>query len=242
METTVRSNYDAYQNIHQLCVKEGQRQMKVLASMDNGKIEFCYYLVRKWDYPFDGDELMDEDRARLVDRIIQHYAAEGWELVIDRRRFCPKCHERLTGSDCSDWPGGVCGFCEREVDAFGDIPVPTLAGEPAKSHSGRAGWLKNSLCRFGKRSKQPPPPDFSNHPSFANQDIKEFIYSDSQQERVIITSAGLGSFRIYFQWWDTSEWATAHRAFWHGPAMSGYSATLRGAHRIAGAALHPVIR
>lgn len=116
MEITVRSTYDAYQNIHDLYVREGDREITVMASMEKGLIEFCYYNIKEWRYC--SDPFTEEDRARLVARIIDHYTAQGWRVEVDRRRFCPRCFTRVDGSDRSDWPGGECNFCGKDLDRF----------------------------------------------------------------------------------------------------------------------------
>jgi hypothetical protein len=121
METTVTSQFDAYQNVHDLRVKEGQRVMTIMASMEDGLLKFDYYSIKKWEYPFDEDAFTEEDRARLTTRIIDHYTAQGWRVEVDRRRFCPRCYERLAGSDRQDWLGGTCDFCGKEIDRYGNI-------------------------------------------------------------------------------------------------------------------------
>src|SRR5437870_5374065 len=116
METTVTSRYDAYQDSHELHVKEGDREMMVPATMKDGRIEFCYHLVRKWEYPFHEDTFTEEDRSRLVTQISNYCSAQGWRVEIDRRRFCPRCGEQLDGSEFDDWLGGTCDFCGKEID------------------------------------------------------------------------------------------------------------------------------
>ena len=121
MNATVTSSYEGYQNIHERRVKAGEREMMVLASMENGKIEFCYYNVKKWEYPFHDDVFTEEDRARLTAEIVKFYTAQGWQMDIDRRRFCPRCFEKLNGAERDDWLGCVCDFCGKQIDRFGKI-------------------------------------------------------------------------------------------------------------------------
>jgi hypothetical protein len=102
-------------------VREGGREVKVLSLMKDGTIEFCYYNLKAWEYPFSAQPFTEEDRARMAARISNHYVAKGWHVAIDRRRFCPRCHEMLTGSECDNWPGGTCDFCGKQVDRSGNI-------------------------------------------------------------------------------------------------------------------------
>jgi hypothetical protein len=123
METTVASIYHPHDDLHDLCVKEGEREMRVLSEMKDGRIEFHYYHIAKWEYPFHEDPLTEEDRSRLATQIFNHYTAEGWRVEIDRRRSCPKCGEQLNGSQFPDWPGGTCEFCGKEIDSSGNVLI-----------------------------------------------------------------------------------------------------------------------
>jgi hypothetical protein len=67
----------------------------------------------------------------------------------------------------------------------------------------------------------PPPPDVAEQPSFSSQRIVETIYSDSKQERVFITVDETGDYRIYLQWWDTSDWKAGYGARWSHAHHSG---------------------
>ena len=120
MQATVTAQFDAYQNVHDLRVKEGDRMMTVMASIENGLVEFCYYSIKQWECPFHEDAFTEEDRARLTTRIIEHYTAQGWRVDVDRRRFCPRCLSLVDGSERSDWPGGECSFCGSELDQYGN--------------------------------------------------------------------------------------------------------------------------
>ncbi len=238
MEATVTSSYDAYQDIHNLRVKEGEREITVMASEREGRIKFCFHNIKRWECPFHEDPFTEEDRARLATRIADHYTAEGWHVEIDRRRFCPRCLEKLAGSEREDWPGGACDFCGREADRFGDIPVISLPPEGSTAETGLFKRLKNSLRRFAMGGYgPPPPPDLSDLPSYPHAIMKEVIYSDSKHERAIITIDGMGRFTVFVQWWDTSEWSAGHRAFWHGQHRCGYALKLKSAQRLAGEAL-----
>ena len=48
----ITSIYHPHDDLHDLCVKEGGREAKVLSLMKGGTIEFCYYNLRAWEYPF----------------------------------------------------------------------------------------------------------------------------------------------------------------------------------------------
>jgi len=123
MEPTVEitSRYHAHDDLYELRVKEGEREMTVLAGMKDCKIDFCYYNIKKWEDPFHLESFTEEDRARLAARISDYYTAKGWQVAIDRRRFCPRCHEKLAGSENNDWPGGTCDFCGKEIDRSGNV-------------------------------------------------------------------------------------------------------------------------
>jgi ribosomal protein S27AE len=102
-------------------LKEGDREVLLYCTSAFSKIEFFYHHIRKWEYPFDQEPLTEDDRARLVAKIEDHYARKGWDVVIDRRRFCPHCHEFLARSQYDNWAGGICDFCGKRVDRFGNI-------------------------------------------------------------------------------------------------------------------------
>ena len=84
----------------------------------------------------------------------------------------------------------------------------------------------------------PPPPDVAQQPSFPGQRHVETIYSDSKDQRVFITVDETGDYRIYLQWWDTSDWKAGYGARW-SCAHSGGSHTdsLNRAREIANEAL-----
>lgn len=67
----------------------------------------------------------------------------------------------------------------------------------------------------------PPPPDSAQQPSFPGQRIIETICSDSKQQRVFITVDETGDYRIYLQWWDTSDWKAGYGARWSHVHHSG---------------------
>jgi ribosomal protein S27AE len=71
--------------------------------------------------PIQSKPVTDEDRARLVAEIKDHYTRKGWDVVIDRRRFCPHCHEILAMSQYDNWAGGVCDFCGKRIDGTGNV-------------------------------------------------------------------------------------------------------------------------
>ena len=82
--------------------------------------------------------------------------------------------------------------------------------------------MPSFLKRFFVRDiGPPPPPDVTNQPSFGSQRVVETIYSDSKQERVFITVDATGDYRVYFQWWDTSDWKAGYGAHWSYAHSSG---------------------
>ena len=102
-------------------LREGEREMVLHCSLAFSKIEFIYHGIKKWEYPFDQEPVTEDDRARLAAKITDHYTKNGWDVVIDRRRFCPNCHEVLARSQYDNWPGGACDFCGKRVDRLGNI-------------------------------------------------------------------------------------------------------------------------
>jgi hypothetical protein len=101
--------------------KEGPRKMILYCSLAFSKIEFFYHDIKQWDYPHQLEPVTEEDRARLAARITEYYAGKGWDVVIDRRRFCPHCREILAGSQYDNWAGGICDFCGKEIDRSGKV-------------------------------------------------------------------------------------------------------------------------
>lgn len=88
----------------------------------------------------------------------------------------------------------------------------------------------------------PPPPDVGHQPSFSDQSVVDTVYSDSKQERAIITRDESGTFRVYVQWWDTSDWRAGHGAFWYGHGSGSYTDNLETARSLAGEALRGAAR
>ena len=234
MEASVRIKHDAYQSVDELWVKEGEREMMVLAGVEHERLEFFYYHIRAWQYPHQDDVFTDEDRARLTAHVVDHYTAKGWRIEVDRRKFCPRCGEKLAGSEHNSWSGCICGFCGREVDQHGDIPLDSYALERVSIEVGYFERIKNRVRQavFGQRSGSPPP-DFSQSPLVPDGKIKEVSYSDSKRERAIISVSMMDTYKVYIQWWDTSGWSAGRGAFWSGQDRCGFSATLEGARRIA---------
>lgn len=89
MEAIVTSTYQPHNDLEEIRVKEGEREIRVLAGCNKTGIEFFYYRISKWHYPFDADPLTEEDRARLAAAIYDHFTARGRGVEIDRRRFSP---------------------------------------------------------------------------------------------------------------------------------------------------------
>jgi hypothetical protein len=108
-----------------LRLKEGEREMVLYCSLAYSKIEFFYHDLKKWEYPFGQEQVTEEDRARLAARITDYYAGKGWDVIIDRRRFCPHCREILARSQYDNWQGGICDFCGKEIDRLGNV-VPRI--------------------------------------------------------------------------------------------------------------------
>jgi len=121
MEVNVTSTYQPHDDLEEIRVKEGGREVSVLAGCNRNGIEFFYYRITKWHQPFDADPFTEEDRTRLAAAIYDHFTARGRRVGIDHRRFCPRCNEILEGSESKDWPGATCDFCGREVDRFGNL-------------------------------------------------------------------------------------------------------------------------
>jgi hypothetical protein len=113
-----RSDREGTQSLR---IKEGEREMDFFCSIAFSKIEFFYHHRMKWEHPFHNQPVTEEDRARLVAKITDHYTHKGWDVVIDRRRFCPHCNEVPERSQYDNWPGGICGFCGKQIDGFGRI-------------------------------------------------------------------------------------------------------------------------
>jgi hypothetical protein len=94
------------------------------------------------------------------------------------------------------------------------------------------------LRRIFVRDFGPPPlPDVAHQPTFPDQRIVETLYSDSKQERAFITVDETRSFRIYVQWWDTSDWKYWQKAFWYGHGSGSHTDTIERARNLAAEAL-----
>ena len=65
------------------------------------------------------------------------------------------------------------------------------------------------------------------------QNIVETLYSDSKQQRAIITCDTSATYRIHVQFWDTSDWKAGHGAFWSGHGSSSFTDSLEIAHSLA---------
>ena len=84
--------------------------------------------------------------------------------------------------------------------------------------------MSGFLRRFFFRDFGPPPlPDLAHQPSIPGQSIVETLYSDSKQQRAIITRDSSGTYRIHVQWWDTSDWKAWSEAFWAGGSSSSFT-------------------
>jgi hypothetical protein len=118
-----------------LRLREGEREMTLYCSLAFSKIDFFYHHIRKWEYPFDQEPLTEDDRARLVAKIEGHYARKGWDVVIDRRRFCSHCHEFLARSQYDNWAGAFATFAGSELIALGISSDPAHALNAAMSIS-----------------------------------------------------------------------------------------------------------
>jgi hypothetical protein len=102
-------------------LKESQREMILYCSLAFSKIEFRYHDIKKWEHPYADEPVTEEDRARLVQRITDFHAAKGWDVVIDRKRSFPNCNEILAQSQYDNWAGGICDFCGKRIDRFGQV-------------------------------------------------------------------------------------------------------------------------
>jgi hypothetical protein len=79
----------------------------------------------------------------------------------------------------------------------------------------------------------PPPPDIAHVPSFSGQTVVDTLYSDSKHCRAIITRDTPGTYRVYVQSWDTSDWKIAGEAFWSGHGSGSLTDTLEVARTLA---------
>jgi hypothetical protein len=99
--------------------------------------------------------------------------------------------------------------------------------------------MSNFLQRlFHRDFGPPPPPDLTLQPTISGQSIVELIYSDSKQQRAIITRDGSGIYRIHLQWWDTSDWKAWAEAFWAGGGSSSFTDKIETARTLARDALN----
>lgn len=79
----------------------------------------------------------------------------------------------------------------------------------------------------------PPAPDVAHQPSFVGQRVVETIYSESRNIRAIITADDIGIYRIYSEFWDTSDWKAGHGAFWSGGGTGSRTDSVERARELA---------
>jgi len=98
--------------------------------------------------------------------------------------------------------------------------------------------MSNFLHRFFCRDFGPAPaPDLADEPSIAGQTVIEKLYSDSKEQRAIITRDASGIFRIHTQFWDISDWKAGYGARWAGGGSSSFTDTIESARPLAREAL-----
>ena len=98
--------------------------------------------------------------------------------------------------------------------------------------------MSSFLRRIFSRDFGPPPaPDLADAPSIAGQIIVETLYSDSNEQRAIITRDPSGIFRIHIQFWDTSDWKAGYGARWSGGGSNSFTDTIEVARTLAREAL-----
>jgi hypothetical protein len=91
-------------------------------------------------------------------------------------------------------------------------------------------FLRRFFCRdFGPT----PPPDLADRPSIPGQNIIDTLYSDSNQQRAIITRDTSGIYRIHVQFWDTSDWKAGYGARWSGVGSGSFTDTVEVARALA---------
>jgi hypothetical protein len=66
-------------------LKDGDREVVLYCSLAYSKIEFFYHSIRKWQHPFHQEPLTENDRARLVAKIQDHYARKDgtWSSIAE---------------------------------------------------------------------------------------------------------------------------------------------------------------
>ena len=98
--------------------------------------------------------------------------------------------------------------------------------------------MSSFFHRFFYRDFGPAPaPDLADEPSIAGEKIMEMLYSDSKEQRAIITRDASGIFRIHVQFWDTSDWKSGYGARWSGGGSSSFTDTIEAARTLAREAL-----
>jgi hypothetical protein len=98
--------------------------------------------------------------------------------------------------------------------------------------------MSNFLSRIFRRDfGPPPPPDLAHQPSIPGEIIAETVYSDSKQQRAIVTRDGVGTYRIHVQWWDTGDWKSWAKAYWAGGGSSSFTDDIETARKLAQDAL-----
>ena len=94
--------------------------------------------------------------------------------------------------------------------------------------------MTSFLRRLFVRDVGPPPsPDLGHLPSFPGQTIVETLYSDSKRYRAIITRDTSGIYRVYIQFWDTSDWRISGDAFWCGRGSGSLTDSMEVARTLA---------
>jgi hypothetical protein len=99
--------------------------------------------------------------------------------------------------------------------------------------------MANFFRRFFLGDYGPPPaPDITNPPLFSGETVVEILYSESKNERAIITGDNASIYRVYYQTWDDSDWDSGHAAFWNDRGPNGMTDSVEIARRLAREALH----
>jgi hypothetical protein len=79
----------------------------------------------------------------------------------------------------------------------------------------------------------PPSPDETDLPTFSGEKVVETIYSEGRERRLFVTQDDRGIYRVYVQWWDTSDWQAGYGARWAGGRSSGLSDSIEMAREMA---------
>ncbi len=78
-----------------------------------------------------------------------------------------------------------------------------------------------------------PLPDLEAVPSFELQKIVETIYSESKCERVFVTLDDSGTYRLWIERWDTSDWSAGYGARWTQSQVGSITDNLPRARELA---------